>query len=170
MKNALTQERLKELLHYDPNTGDFVWLANKARAKIGNIAGCCKEGGYRQIKIDGTMHLAHRLAWLYVHGTFPEKGIDHFDGNPSNNRTENLREATQSENMENQRKARSNNISGVFGAHWSKDKQKWYSRIVVKGIKNHLGYFATPELASAAYLTAKAALHPFGTISNEVTE
>lgn len=170
MKNALTQERLKELLHYDPCTGIFTYSKARKPIIVGSVAGCINGHGYRQIMIDYRFYQEHRLAWLYVHGRFPSSCIDHIDGDRLNNAISNLREATHAENCQNKRKAQNNNVAATLGVRWRERQQKWSSRITVDGNEKHLGLFETKELAHAAYLTAKAALHPFGTISNEVTE
>ena len=88
--------RLRELLSYDPDTGLFRWSKNKGSKDAGELAGCVSPKGYILIGIDGCLYLAHRLAWLYVHGEFPEKDIDHRDQDKSNNRICNLRLATSS--------------------------------------------------------------------------
>ena len=91
---TLTQEYLKSILDYDLDTGIFTWKINKAkRTKIGDIAGW-SYNGYREIEINDKKYKAHRLAWLYVYGEMPNKLIDHIDGNRSNNKISNLREAT----------------------------------------------------------------------------
>ena len=83
----LTQDRLKEVIRYDPESGILSWKKKTANCtKVGAEAGCLNPNGYREIKIDGTSYKSHRLAWLYVHGYFPEKFIDHIDRNRSNNR------------------------------------------------------------------------------------
>ena len=146
----LTQERLKELLSYDPATGVFRWRVSLSnRAPSGSVAGCIRPDGYVQIMIDGKHYLAHRLAWLYVHGELAPQ-LDHADGNPSNNRISNLRPATQSQNNGNARK-RSDNTSGKKGVSWHKRDKKWQSRIKHNGRQIYLGYFETAKAAHAAY-------------------
>jgi hypothetical protein len=99
---TLTQNRLKQLLDYQPETGQFTWrVARAGLAKAGSVAGATKTQGYRQIMVDGTMYLAHRLAWLYVHGHFPVKMLDHVNRQSWDNRIANLREATHKQNREN---------------------------------------------------------------------
>ena len=99
----ITQEELKKILHYNPETGRFTWLASlNNRVKIGMTAGCAKKRNcgksYRYIKINGISYLSHRLAWLYTYKQWPAELLDHIDGNTSNNRLDNLRESTHVQN------------------------------------------------------------------------
>lgn len=113
--NVLTQERLKELLEYKPESGEFVWLVSRGSNKAGGRAGWQhRVYGYITIQVDGQSYHSHRLVWLYNYGEFPEEQIDHIDGSRNNNKLENLREASHSENMRNS-KIRSHNTSGITG-------------------------------------------------------
>lgn len=157
----VTQERLKELLDYNPDTGVFTWRVNRTgTAKTGSVAGAVVGHGYREIKVDGKRYKAHRLAWLYVHGKFPPNYIDHVNRVPNDNRIANLRLATNSENQQNQRKPR-NNSSGVIGVSWHKKQGKWQAYITSNGRKIHLGYYVTIEEALAVRAAAKAKYHTF---------
>lgn len=157
----ITQARLKELLQYDPASGEFTWLVRRGRsAPIGGIAGRISKakrdagGGYRWIGIDGKEYLAHRLAWLYMTGSEPSHEIDHRNNARSDNRFRNLREADDSQNMAN--KARqANNTSGFKGVSLNKATGKFVANIQRRGSQKYLGLFSTPELAHAAY-TAEA--------------
>jgi len=150
----LTQEKLKERLHYDPLTGDFTWKAIRCtRMRDGSVAGGKNGGGYVHIKINGKKHYAHRLAWLYTHGSFPENHIDHINGNTSDNRIENLREATQSQNAMN-RIIRVDNKSGFKGVHFDKGAGKYKAQIMINGKRVCLGLFDCPKKASGAYAAA----------------
>lgn len=151
----LTQEKLKELLNYDPCTGEFVWVsANGTRVdQIGKIAGNKNHAGYIRITIGQKSYMAHRLAWLYMNGSHPEHHIDHINLLKSDNRWSNLRAATKSENGAN---SRPRSASGLKGAYWSKQINRWYSSI--RG--RYLGTFDTPEDANEAYM--KAAEQEFG--------
>jgi len=160
----LTLARLMELLEYFPLTGIFVWRARSStfsRIKIGDIAGNITHQGYVCIKIDRRLYFVHRLAWLYMTGAWPENQIDHIDGNPSNNRWHNLRDATNSENQQNLRTPHSDNKCGLLGVSKHKDSKKWIAQIRINGKARHLGYFPTAEIAHAAYLKAKRRLHAF---------
>jgi len=163
-RNSITQDRLKQVLYYDPETGIFTWLVRPTNSvQIGDVAGSLTRKGYRQIMIDGVTYLAHRLAWLYATGTFPVDGMDHINGNPADNRIVNLREATGSENDQN-RKSRRNSASKFVGVCWSKDCKKWEARICVNSKQRYLGQFATEEEAYVAYCAAKKSLHTFNPV------
>lgn len=124
----LTQKRLKEVLHYNPDTGIFTWKIKTARCvKIGSIAGSVVSNNYIHLAINYRDYKAHRLAWLYIHGVWPENEIDHIDHNPKNNKLINLRSVTTKENSKN-RKKYCTNTSGVNGVHWCKRRSKWISR------------------------------------------
>lgn len=151
----LTQARLKELLSYDPETGIFVWIRT---TRIGKVAGVINKKGYLLIEINYKKHRAHRLAWLYVFGELPRSDLDHKNRVKTDNRIENLRYCSNMENHFNMG-ARSDNKSGFKGASWSKSNSKWVAKITVAGKQNHIGYFATAELAGAAYEAKASEFH-----------
>lgn len=157
---TLTAERVRELLDYDPATGVLRWrVTYSSHARAGRVAGCVADGGYRFIRIDRTLYKAHRLAWLLTYGHWPPDGVDHRNGDTSDNRLLNLREATQAENTQNVLGARSDNSNGYRGV--SRNHERWMAAIIVNGKRRYLGTFDTPEEAHAAYLAAKRELHPF---------
>lgn len=159
---VLTQQELKEFLHYDPETGIFTWAkSNNTSIKVGGLAGCIMNCGYLRIGINKKQHLAHRLAWLYVTGKMPKNLIDHINGNRSDNRFCNLREATNAENMQNITKLPTTNKSGVLGVCWHKQRQKWYTQIMANGKKIYVGIYDTIEEAKIARLQAKEKYHKF---------
>lgn len=163
--NDITQSKLKELLHYETETGVFTWrrtLCN--RAIKGRVAGYKNGRGYLYIGFNGKVYSAHRLAWLYVYGTFPTNDIDHINGNTIDNRISNLRDVETAINCQNRRQARSGSKSGVLGVGWHKRVGKWSAQIRISGRSKHLGYFDTPEQAGLAYLEAKRCNHPGCTI------
>lgn len=162
-KQELTAERLRELLTYDPLTGVFTWRVNRGGCRVGEVAGTPHCHGYTTITIDYKRYLAHRLAWLYVHGVFPEHGTDHRYADRSDNRIEHIRPATQAQNTQNLRSHYSNNKCGFLGV--SKSRSMWRAEITVAGVKKFIGRFETPEIAHAAYIKEKAALHPFQTLT-----
>jgi len=156
----LTQERLKELLHYDQKTGVFTWRdARNGRVKIGSIAGTVQKKGYRQIEIDGKGHKESRLAWLYMTGEWPPEQVDHEDTNRANNAWSNLRLATNKTNAQNKRKAQSNNATGVLGVGQRPSRGGFRARITVDGKTINLGRFNTEEAAHVAYVQAKRSMH-----------
>lgn len=116
-------------------------------------------GGYHRVRIDGFVYLCHRLAWFYVHGKEPEHEIDHRNGDPGDNRIDNLRCATHEQNSQNRRARK--NISGHPGAKWIESRKKWSARVKVGGKDIHIGMFETAEEASAAYIEKKRELHSF---------
>lgn len=159
----LTSERLRELLHYDPETGIFTWRVRaSSSAQIGAVAGSPEKDGRVRITVDGKHYLAYRLAWLWVLGGWPEHQIDHEDGDPSNNRWANLREATHAQNQQNIRRAKKNSTHGFLGV--TKSRDKWRCGIRLNGKYHGRCGFPTPEAAHAAYLELKRELHEFCTI------
>jgi hypothetical protein len=158
----LSQKKLKQLLSYDPDTGIFTWLVRAAICiSVGDVAGSL-HNKYWRIKIGDHQYLAHRLAWLYMTGTWPSDQIDHINGLQNDNRWSNLREATGLLNTQNQRRARRNNQTGYLGV--SPKGKKFRAAIGVLGKKIRLGEFDTPQAAYQAYLVAKRKLHAGCTI------
>jgi len=156
MGNKLTPEHLKEMLHYNPETGVFTWrVSRRGTAKQGTEAGSVNGDGYRRITINGSKFLAHRLAWLYVHGVLPENELDHKNRDKDANWIANLREATRVENTRNKRR-NSNNTSGFKGVSWHRAAKKFCADIGIAGKTIHLGLFETAEAASSAYEAAAA--------------
>jgi hypothetical protein len=145
----ITQARLRELLAYDPATGIFTRLVANGTAKVGDVAGGVRPDGYIQISVDGEAYLAHRLAWLYVHGYWPAAHTDHIDLNREHNAIANLREATAAQNCANTGPS-VNNTSGVKGVYWSKIRRKWVAQIGVGRAVRNLGGFEKIEAAKAA--------------------
>lgn len=144
----LTQERLKELLSYDPITGDFIRKIDNCRGgKKGEIVGHLCSEGYIRMRIGCKIYKAHRLVWLYMYGYFPEYEIDHILGIKSDNRLSELREVSRRCNMRNQ-KIRNTNTSGITGV--SPAKGKWRSIIMVNSKSIHLGYFVSKLDAAEA--------------------
>ena len=146
---SLSQDRLKEILDYDKETGIFTWLLSKGRAKSGDVAGTHQKSGYIQIQIDGINYKAHRLAFLFVVGFLPENYVDHYDRCPSNNIWSNLREVSQQCNLRNS-KVSCNNTSGVTGVSWNKACGKWQAYIVIDNKLKHQGYFKNLDDAARA--------------------
>jgi hypothetical protein len=155
----ITADELKEELRYDPDTGYFYWLRSKGGMRAGDRAGLLQPKGNRTIGVRNGVYQEHRLAWLYVHGSWPKNQIDHINCNSSDNRIANLREATPFQNQGNTRLPKTN-TSGFKGVWFRKQTGKWEARIKCRGKPRHLGTFPTPELASEAYW--RAAQEQFG--------
>lgn len=160
---TLTLERANELLAYDPDTGAIRWRVGRGPAMAGDIAGSIHSKGYWCTQIDGKIYRNHRLAWFLHYGNWPIDQIDHINGIGIDNRITNLREATHSQNMQNQRKARSNNIStGLLGV--SARGGTFMARITVNNVSKFIGNFNDAASAHAAYLTAKREFHERNTL------
>ena len=165
--SELTAERLRELLHYDPETGEFTRKMRAARIPAGSKANSVDtSNGYVKFRVDGKRYFAHRLAWLYMHGRWPNPIVDHIDGNKTNNRIGNLREATDKANAQNRRAAGKNKVYGThLGVEPNTGKKKpWTARIFADGKRHYLGCYETEEEAHAVYLAAKRRLHEGCTI------
>lgn len=160
MKKAVSAERIRELLHYDAETGHFTWVQDRAHnAGAGSRAGTQVKNGAIHIGVDGRVYLAHRLVWLWVFGAAAPGAVDHINGIRSDNRLSNLRVATGSQNCGNTVLNRANR-SGYRGVSWSNSRQKWIARIQSKGFSEYLGEFDSPEEAAAVYNAA--AVKAFG--------
>jgi HNH endonuclease len=157
-------DRLRELFSYDPETGFFMRVAKPRQSKFpaGTIAGSKPSPhGYISLKIDGCSYMIHRLAWLFVHGTWPRE-IDHVNRIRDDNRLSNLRSASRSLNALNS-KVKATNRSGVTGVNHVADcyRNPWRAFIMVNGNPITLGYFATKEQAAAARAAAFKAAEQF---------
>lgn len=151
----MTAWRLRELLNYDPETGLFTWLARRGGPAIaGSVAGWANGDGYIRVSLDSRSYLAHRLAVLYMTGSWPARQVDHIDRDKTNNRWINLREATNQQNCRN-RPRRRNNKSGVTGVHWDKRDGKWTALIGENGGHHYLGNFAAFDDAVTARKAAE---------------
>jgi len=140
--HTLTQNRLKEILKYHPESGNFTWITPtnisiKAGTKAGSL---CKTHGYIFIGIDCVVYAAHRLAWLYTTGRWPKFQIDHINHVKVDNRWNNLREVNSAENQRNA-SIRVDNKSRVTGVCWHKPSQKWQSCVNVNKVRVYLGIF-----------------------------
>ncbi|EGX0856897.1 hypothetical protein CIY45_003058 [Salmonella enterica subsp. enterica serovar Enteritidis] len=169
--DLILQKRLKELLHYDPETGVFTWLRREGKSRAvsvfnsnyaGKVAGNIQtdSSGHKQVSIyfDKKAHKAHRLAWLYVYGKMPKGIIDHINGDSLDNRIVNLREADDFQSAWNKGKLVTNK-SGYKGVSLKKKSGKWVAQINYKGKKMFLGYHDTPEEAHKDYCEAAVKLH-----------
>lgn len=149
-KKPITQTEIKNILRYNELTGEFSWLdgANKS-CPVGNFS-----NGYIVITLNCIGYRAHRLAWLYVNGSFPNNQIDHINGIRDDNRIINLRDVTQAVNAKNSKIA-SNNTSGFKGVEWIPNRNKWRALISSKGKKINLGSHLCKIDAVAAVIKAR---------------
>jgi hypothetical protein len=157
------------LFDYCPETGALTWRVSTNSFKKGVEAGTVsrKEGcsSYKTIRVFGEPYKAHRVIWLIQTGKWPEKYIDHIDGNGLNNKWSNLREATPSQNSMNQ-KVRSDCASGIKGVSYDNRRNLWYAYIDVDGKRKHLGRHETLDEATAARMAAQSKFH--GEFAREV--
>lgn len=173
MKALPSIERVRELLMYAPDTGEFFWRVGRnfgpAAVRPGELAGTTGPRGYRSLTIDGKKLPAHRVAFACVMGHWPVGDVDHVDGNRSNNRWCNLREATRAQNNQNQRRGHRNSSHGFLGVIRANRPTGvlWMARIQVDGRPKHLGCFKTAELAHARYLEEKRRLHEFAPVAGQ---
>ncbi len=155
---SLAQSQLKEILHYDPDTGIFTRakpMGRFNRYKIGSEIGTYHEG-YKRIFLFKRQYYAHQLAWLYIHGVWPSSEIDHINIVKHDNRIINLRLVTRSQNIQNIG-LQSNNSSGFKGVSWWANR--WHAQITVNLKKIHLGAFINLDDAIAARKQAEEQLH-----------
>jgi hypothetical protein len=151
----VSAERVRDLFDYEADSGVFVRKIGIPGASKGPVAGCLRPDGYTQIGVDRKRVLTHRLVWLWVHGYFPDQ-IDHIDGDKTNNRLANLREATTSQNHGNMTK----NVCNKSGFKGVRQRGKrWAASIKLKGVLRYIGTFATPEEAHAAYCEVAKQIH-----------
>lgn len=139
------------MLDYVPASGLLLQRKKRPRIQVGSIAGVITPHGYRYIQLDGQKYAAHRLVWLIETGFFPEKHLDHIDGNKLNNCFTNLREVTVKQNSEN-KTAQKNNQLGVRGVCFNKRLGKYIAQIQHNGKNKHIGVFDTIEQAKDAYV------------------
>lgn len=164
-KSWLVREEAEKFLRYDPETGNFYWLGNRrGGVRAGDIAGSKNTHGYIVIVHKMKTYLAHRLAFVFMQGKYPDKHVDHIDGNKTNNKWANLRLATNAENMQN-RLANSNSLTKKVGVSKygssCRAKKQWRAKIVVNGKPIHLGSFYSEDEAAQAYAEAKKKYHTF---------
>lgn len=140
----ITQDNLKEYFEY--KDGNLFWKKQPSpQIKVGDVVGTINKRGYVQVKFLCKRFYAHRLIYFMFNGYFPQE-VDHIDGNKTNNKIENLRAVTKSQNQHNAR-INVNNTSGVKGISWDKRCGKWKAQIAVNKKNYHLGRFDDFDLA-----------------------
>lgn len=155
----INQDFLKKILDYNPETGVFTRKVRTAMCvQVGQIAGSVKPDGYRAITILGKPLREHRLAWLYIYGSYPNGVIDHINGKRDDNRISNLRVVSVGENATNRRR-NVKSVSGYKGVTWYKRYKKWQCHIRVNKKGYFLGFFDSPERAALAYDIAARKMH-----------
>jgi len=150
-KDCVSHNRLCEILKYNKKTGAFTWLISPTGSVVvGSVAGNLSKRGYIEIRIDKKAYKAHRLAWFYVYGVWPNQ-VDHDDHDRSNNKWLNLNEATAETNAKNRTNPKKN---GILGVKWSKRDKNWRATISVDGKRVCLGSFVDKFEAICAKLSA----------------
>ena len=133
------------LKNFEYKDGFLYWKTNRSGIQVGRQAGSMEKNKYYRIKFNGKKYLTHRLIFSMHHGFMP-KFIDHIDGNPKNNKIENLREATRIQNGQN-KKVQKNNTSGIKNVTWEKSANKWRVRIAINGKIKSFGCYKNIEMA-----------------------
>lgn len=161
--DPMSLARLHEILSYEPSTGLFTWKVDRQRVRAGAIAGSPHPSGRIKIVISGRYYYAHRLAWLYMHGVWPKDQIDHINGDPSDNRIENLRDVSLTVNAQNRRHAQEEKRDSLpLGVQPTQGG--WRARLSANGKNLSLGTFKTQAEAYQAYVEAKRVRHAGCTI------
>lgn len=150
----LPLSELVKLLEYRPTTGEFAWLQRlSARIQVGDIAGSLDSKGYNQIMIRGKNYKDHVLAWLFTFGEYPTEDIDHINGKKNDNRVENLRGSSRTQNLYNTG-LREDNTTGHKGVYLRKDTGKYSAYMNIEGKRCSLGCYATLDESAGDYRRA----------------
>jgi len=159
--NTITQQRLKHLLRYNHDTGEFTHRHSRRGVQAGRVAGSINKAGYRYIQLDGYQYLAHHLVMLYTTGTMPTHEVDHIGHDRDDNREHMLRVVTHAENHKNRSLPR-NNTSGTIGVTWHKASRKWRATLKVNQRLISGGYFTTKQeaISKRQHLEQTNPFHP----------
>jgi len=154
----MTRDEVRELFDYDAETGELRWRKHRYAPWVGTVAGGVQKDGYRRVCFQTQYRCksypAHRLIWLWVYGEWPPVYIDHINMDKDDNRLVNLRLATRSQNLANQRSFNKNGFKGI-----SPVGSRWRANIQKDRKSRYLGTFDTPEQAHAAYCEAAKQVH-----------
>lgn len=146
----ISHQLLKQLVHYNPETGVFTWAMSRPACRAGDRAGSKGVLGYRVIGVDNVQYREHRLAWFYMTGEWPDLDIDHVNMVKDDNRWSNLRLCTPSENATNV-PPKAKNVSGEKGVSWDKERGLWLAQIRIAGKKKNLGRYSCKDAARKVY-------------------
>lgn len=160
-RQQISIERLRHLVSYDQETGEFSWLnPTNVRIRAGARIGSIDKDGYLYCSIDKKIYKLHRLAWFWVTGEWPKETVDHINGVRSDNRFCNLRDVPLFINCHNKSVSKPQNKHGLMGVCWMEKRKAWVANICIAKRNKNLGDFETKEAAAQAYLEAKMKLHP----------
>lgn len=155
----MNEELIKQLLRYDPKTGNLYWRSDRGKHRAGSVAGRVhKSSGYIRVEIAGKGMSAHRVAWFLHYGVWPTDQIDHINKDKTDNCIQNLREATNGQNRANTRSSSKHGLKGVTFKPWLKERP-WEARITSNKRVMSLGCYPTKEEAHQAYCNAAKRLH-----------
>lgn len=154
---AKSLKSIDKYISYNPESGEFFWLQDKARATKGSPAGCPDDLGYLKIQFNGKKIKGHRLAYILMGEEVPDV-VDHIDGDPSNNKWDNLRGCTTAENQWNSKLSKIN-TSGFKGVSYFKPRGTWIARLTVDKKRTTIGYYKTPEEANEALIKYREEQH-----------
>jgi hypothetical protein len=163
----LTRAELDARFAFDLSTGIVTNRISTGRAKAGDVAGTVDQDGYLYVMIKGRNYRLHRVIFFVANGRWPSGDIDHVNGDVADNRPENIREATRSQNLQN-RSSVGKGASRYLGVSFDKTRGKFVARICADGRKRHLGYHDNESAARDAYLAAKREHHTFAPIPRDL--
>lgn len=158
---TLSPDEIRRIFTYDAETGEIRWNHREGEPRFrmaGQVAGTRRRDGRGVIVYKNGFFLSSRVAWAYMTGEWPSHLVDHVDNDPSNDRWENLRAATKTQNGYNKRH-RPSSSSSFKGVYYAAHAKKWRAEIAANGNRRHLGYFDNEQEAADAYAAAAHELH-----------